>query len=318
MNVVAAIRAGLAAPRDGGDLATWLALNKFCAEAAMLLALLPPGDDVVACARAVRAASDTERTYRWLLQVPDLCVSAPGETQLLLDRVAPEPSRCGDLARELLAAGWGSATERTPSQVLEHAWTRRLAGLATPDEPLALRQSAVASRVSPVFALRQEAYGFTHAVAFATDFGTRPLPPWVSRADLAASVAGLLLWQVGAADADLLAETLATAEMLGLGSSPEARLGWATLASLAPGLPFAVPGTVPAAQYHPALATAIAYAVRRSPVPGPAPGEDAAVRDAVEAVRLCRRGDWAAAARYDVPLLRADLLRYPGRALVDR
>lgn len=297
--VLTAVEAGVRTPPPDDGVGAWMARQKLHVEAAVLLAIAARDPAlrplVTSCAAAVRDAADTESTYRWLTQVPDLCASAPGAVCLLLDRLLGDESRCGRLAGGLLRDGWGTATELTPAQVVEGAWVARLAGADRGEaEDSALRRSALAVPLPPLFALRQEAYGFTHVVVFAADLGARPLPGWVRADVVERTVAGLLLWHLARDDADLLAETLLASELLGCTGLPEVAEGWAVLAGRCADLGVRVPDSAAdAAAYHPAVAAAMAFAALGGrPVAAAGAARRAAVQADVAVVAAARAGRW--------------------------
>jgi len=104
--------------------------------------------------------------------------------------------------------------ERLPHRVLEQEWIARVTGWPWPESRETLRGSMLGLGLDALSITRDDAYGFTHAVMYASDFGTRTtkLPrPWRSiEADAEVGVAFALDQE----DYDLLGELLLTWPLL--------------------------------------------------------------------------------------------------------
>lgn len=102
-------------------------------------------------------------------------------------------------------------TERLPWKQIERCWQHAM-GAPVPVAPLAphLAATALAARQDALFATREEAYAFTHALIYHTDFGTRQPPAPRPAAEIAEDAAALLARCLDEDDFDLAAEALFT------------------------------------------------------------------------------------------------------------
>jgi hypothetical protein len=133
---------------------------------------------------------------------------------------------------EAIAAEGARRPELPPYGVLEKLWIRELW-----DQPQdqaawddALGKSCLASSPDAVGGIREDAYAFTHALMYVTDFGAqrRPLPR--SGSDLTADATALLAVSIERADYDLAGEVLMTWPLVGEPWSPAALFALAVLA----------------------------------------------------------------------------------------
>jgi hypothetical protein len=178
-----------------------------------------------------------------------LCLTELGVEDAALDR----------LARRALASSVRAANERVPYRLLDAAWTRHLAfgdgELAHPALPL----SPLGAGVDLLEATTEDAYAFSHALPYATDFGRVALPPHVDRAMLLATAEALAVQALDEDDLDLLAELLMAPAILRLPWTPTLTFAWHVLARVWRELGFVPgPGLPPAPADEPR-----AHAVRR-------------------------------------------------------
>jgi hypothetical protein len=134
-----------------------------------------------------------------------------------------------ELARAALAASAAGASERVPYRLLDVAWIRHLLlGDGELDHP-ALALSPIAQGVDLVGATTEDAYAFSHALPYATDFGRHPLPGWADTRWLAGIADALVLKALDEDDLDLLGELLMVPALLRRPWSPVQWFGWRVL-----------------------------------------------------------------------------------------
>ena len=128
-----------------------------------------------------------------------------------------------ELARVALTASAAGANERVPYRLLDVAWIRHLMlGDDELDHP-ALALSPIAQGVDLIGATTEDAYAFSHALPYATDFGRRPLPGWVDTRRLSGLADALVLKALDEDDLDLLGELLMVPALL---RRPWSRVQW--------------------------------------------------------------------------------------------
>ena len=210
-------------------------VGKAGGELAMLLRLAKralPGEEDAEEFRAL--ASDlaplarSPHVYRSLLLRPSrapmhalahFCLVELGVPDDKLDRVA----------RAALRSSVSAANERVPYRMLDAAWTRHLAfGVAELDHP-AVSLSPIGAGVDLIEASINDAYAFTHALPYATDFGRLPLPATADKHNLLGIAEALAVKALDENDMDLLAEVLMAPAILGLGWTPTLAFGWDVL-----------------------------------------------------------------------------------------
>ncbi len=155
-----------------------------------------------------------------------------------------------ELARAALRSSAAHAAERVPYRLLDVAWIRHL--LLGDDElgHPALEVSPITQGVDLVGTTIEDAYAFSHALPYATDFGRRPLPPGVDTAWLSGITDALVLKALDEDDLDLLGELLMAPALLRRAWTPVQWFGWQVLCDTwrhygfvpGPGLPPQVEG----------------------------------------------------------------------------
>ena len=194
-----------------------------------------------------------------------------------------------ELARTALTSSAANACERVPYRLLDVAWIRHLLlGDDELDHP-ALEVSPIAAGVDLVGATVEDAYAFSHALPYATDFGRLPLPPSVDTAWLSQITDALVLKALHEDDLDLLGELLMAPALLRQDWSPVQWFGWRVLCDTwaqygfvpGPGLPPPVEGEdavetvrrVLGTVYHTTLVGGLAVAtlVSAGRLPAPTP-----------------------------------------------
>lgn len=228
--------------KAGGELAMLLRLAR--------RALLDERDaeEIRALARALAPLVRSAEVHRTLVMRPSraamyalshFCLAELGVADERLDRVA----------RLALGSSVRAANERVPYRLLDAAWTRHLAfGDAELDHP-AIGLSPLGAGVDLLEATAEDAYAFTHALPYATDFGRIALPAGLDRSMLLGIAEALAVKALDEDDLDLLAEVLMAPAILRVAWTPILAFGWRVLERVwrefgfvpGPGLPPAVP-----------------------------------------------------------------------------
>jgi hypothetical protein len=168
-----------------------------------------------------------------------------------------------ELARAALTATAAGANERVPYRLLDVAWIRHL---LLGDEELhhpAAALSPIGQGVDLVGTTIDDAYAFSHALPYATDFGRLPLPAWVDRSHLSGTTDALVLKALDEDDLDLLGELLMAPALLRTPWTSVQWFGWQVLCRTwsehgfvpGPGLPPAVEGESATQRVHRVLGT---------------------------------------------------------------
>lgn len=223
-------------PRHAGDDADAYAdlVGKAGGEVAMLLRLADRAGDDATRERVRTLAHDlaplarTPRVWRSLVMRPSrapmhamahLCLQALGERDDALDGVL----------RLALSGSAAHANERVPYRLLDAAWTRHLAlGDAELQHP-ALALSPLGAGIDLVEATVEDAYAFTHALPYASDFGRVPLAPGFDTSRLLDLADAVAVQALASDDLDLLAEVLLAPAVLRRPWTPILAFGWQVL-----------------------------------------------------------------------------------------
>jgi hypothetical protein len=148
-----------------------------------------------------------------------LCLTQLGVPDEKLDRVA----------RAALQSSVRAANERMPYRMLDGAWTRHLAfgdaELCHPAIPL----SPLGAGVDLIEATPNDAYAFTHALPYATDFGRLPLSDGLDPQHLLSLAEALVAYALDDDDLDLVAEVLMAPAILRVGWTPTLTFAWDVL-----------------------------------------------------------------------------------------
>jgi hypothetical protein len=134
-----------------------------------------------------------------------------------------------ELARAALSSSAAGASERVPYRLLDVAWIRHLLlGDGELNHP-ALALSPIAMGVDLVGTTIDDAYAFSHALPYATDFGRRALPDWADTEWLSGIADALVLKALDEDDLDLLGELLMAPALLRTPWTPVQWFGWRVL-----------------------------------------------------------------------------------------
>lgn len=138
----------------------------------------------------------------------------------------PEVDR---LARRALRSSVCWANERVPYRILDAAWTRHVAFGDDELHHAALTMSPLGTGVDLLEATTEDAYAFTHALPYATDFGRLPLPDNVDRQMLLQTAEAIAVKALDEDDLDLLAEVLMAPAVLRAEWTPVLTFAWRVL-----------------------------------------------------------------------------------------
>ena len=213
----------------------WKVAIKASGELAMLLRLArraSPDDEDVA------TISDLARDLAPLARAPHVVRSLflrPSRAPMyalahfcLVELGVPD-EKLDRLARAALQSSVCAANERVPYRMLDAAWTRHLAyGASELDHP-AIPLSPLGAGVDLLKSSVQDAYAFTHALPYATDFGRLPLPDTIDRNNLLGIAEALAVKALDEDDLDLLAEVLMAPAILRLNWTPTLLFAWEVL-----------------------------------------------------------------------------------------
>lgn len=208
--------------KAGGELAMLLRLSKRA---------LPDEEDtgkIRQFARDLAPLSRAPHVYRSLLLRPS---RAPMHTlaHFCLTELGVPNEKLDHLARLALRSSVCAANERIPYRILDAAWTRHIAlGDAELDHP-AISLSPLGAGVDLLEVSTNDAYAFTHALPYATDFGRIPLPANLDLNNLLGIAEALAAKALDEDDLDLLAEVLMAPAILRLGWTPPLSFAWDVL-----------------------------------------------------------------------------------------
>jgi hypothetical protein len=155
-----------------------------------------------------------------------------------------------ELVRTALTSSAANACERVPYRLLDVAWIRHLLLGDDELEHPSLELSPIGQGVDLVGTTIDDAYAFSHALPYATDFGRRALPHTVDTDWLAGIADALVLKALDEDDLDLLGELLMAPALLRRDWTPVQWFGWRVLCDTwgrygfvpGPGLPPPVEG----------------------------------------------------------------------------
>jgi hypothetical protein len=146
-----------------------------------------------------------------------------------LDQLGLPDEKLDRVARLALSSSVSAANERVPYRILDAAWTRHLAfGDVELDHP-AIWLSPLGTGVDLLEATTNDAYAFTHALPYATDFGRIALPQGVDRQSLLGIAEALAVKALDEDDFDLLSEVLMAPPILRLGWTPTLTFAWSVM-----------------------------------------------------------------------------------------
>jgi hypothetical protein len=154
-----------------------------------------------------------------------------GTAQLILRHLGHAHEPVDRLLSQAMAFGADFGPERLPHRDMEQRWLDRLAGSPAGIEPDLLARSGLGKRLDVLASTVEDAYAFTHAVLYASDFGAAAVSLPRPEAEISADTDAALAFALEADNLDLTAELLWTWPMLGLPWSPAATLAFQLLAA---------------------------------------------------------------------------------------
>jgi hypothetical protein len=205
---------------------------KASGELAMLLRLakrvLPTNEDSLVIHELARDLAPLARLphlYRTLLMRPSRAPMYAMAHFCLAELGLPD-EKFDHAARLALASSACAANERVPYRILDAAWTRHLAlGDDELDHP-AIALSPLGAGIDLLEATTEDAYAYSHALPYASDFGRVPLPESLDRHDLLLIADALAVKALDEDDLDLLAELLMAPAILRTDWTPTLIFAW--------------------------------------------------------------------------------------------
>ena len=179
-------------------------------------------------ARDLAPIARAPHVYRSLLMRPSRA-SMYALAHFCLTELEIRDERLDRLARLALRSSVNGANERVPYRMLDAAWTRHIAFDEAELQHPAVPLSPLGAGVDLLEASTEDAYAFTHALPYATDFGRMPLPANLNRHNLLRIAEALAAKALDEDDLDLLAEVLMAPAILRLEWTPTLSFAWDVL-----------------------------------------------------------------------------------------
>jgi hypothetical protein len=174
----------------------------------------------------VETECQNERYLRILLRSPEY--AAPlGLVHTILAAFGRGNRDLQESIRDLFAAELVGTVERLPYRAMEALWVQSLFGFDCRHDLVNLLPfNVLTKRIHPISMSRMTAYGATHGIMFATDFGAFAPPAFVDLDGATARVDAALAWAIASEDLDLVLEFLISATLLRKPWSPYAWAAW--------------------------------------------------------------------------------------------
>ncbi len=123
--------------------------------------------------------------------------------------------------------------ERYPYRILERLWVMSLYGIPTDLSQETVTQLSILSNdAHPLTMTDSDAYAYTHAPMYLTDFGRQPLPQGIDVAHIRATLNSAIAWQLIQRNYDLLGEFVLVSLLVSHEVSDEAAYGISTFFSV--------------------------------------------------------------------------------------
>ena len=164
-------------------------------------------------AMTIRRHYDSADALAAIMREPGL-VSTLGTALIVLDQFGLTSRREQTVLAAALASPYLDTTERVPFRLLDRSWVLHLTGLPRRHDAEALRLSAANRRTHPIYMTRDDAYGITHSIIYATDFGAATVPTELRRDELWEILDASLAWCLASGDFDLVGEILLSQMLL--------------------------------------------------------------------------------------------------------
>jgi hypothetical protein len=210
------------AGKAGGELAMLLRLAK------RALPTEEDAEEIRALARDLAPLARAPRVYRSLLMRPSRAPMYTLAHFCLVELELPD-DKLDRVARLALRSSVCAANERVPYRILDAAWTRHFAfGDGELDHP-AVPLSPLGAGVDLLEASIDDAYAFTHALPYATDFGRIALPQDLDLHNLLGIAEAVAVKALDEDNFDVLAEVLMAPAILRLDWTPTLTFAWDVL-----------------------------------------------------------------------------------------
>jgi len=210
-------------------------VSKAGGEMAMLLRLakraLPGEDDareIQELARDLAPHARAPHVYRCLLLRPSRA-SMYALAHFCLVELGIADEKMDRAARLALRSSASAANERVPYRMLDAAWTRHIVFGASELNHPAIPLSPLGAGVDLLEGSTEDAYAFTHALPYATDFGRIPLPENIDGRYLISIADAIAVKALDEDDLDVLAEVLMAPAILRLPWTPTLAFAWNVL-----------------------------------------------------------------------------------------
>ena len=206
--------------------------DKAAAEIALVCALLERESVPEAIRERVRGIAESieprVRGAGWIRELlwAPARIATLAMGHVLLARAGRPAPAVDAFVRSLWGRGFDASLELSPFQVLERQWSAELCEVDVEAPPIVPLPTC---DVHPLHMHENDAYAFTHAIFYDTDFGARPLPDRYDRDRVVATIDAAVSWCLCRVDFDLLAEFLLCGLFVAEHSTPAMRLGAAAV-----------------------------------------------------------------------------------------
>jgi hypothetical protein len=211
--------------------------DKVASECALLVMLTqrcaPPSSPLAQlAARVGESVATTIRSNhnrRSIMRTPQAAATI-GQGHIYLRCAGHRDPEWDSLVLGALKRGYGEVQERHPHRLLDRRWTRQLIGLPSSSDGVDLLSvSIIESRAHPLYMSQDDAYAYTHALMYLTDFGARPPEPAMTRSRITQVVNACLAWTLLDGDYDLLTEFMLGYVLLRQRWTHHAEFAWTVL-----------------------------------------------------------------------------------------
>jgi hypothetical protein len=208
--------------------------DKIIAETALLVLLVarvaPPGSETYVLldmlVTQLKAIARSERHRVLLLRYPQ--TTAPlGLAHAALTALGYPDPEMQHILTTIVSRNLEHTIERIPYRCMEMRWVR---SLIQPelifDVNDLLPYTILGSRSHPFIMSREDVYAVTHALMYATGFGSKPAPVGIDLSAVLGQIDSCLAWVLITEDLDLIIELILAATLLRMPWSPYVRFAW--------------------------------------------------------------------------------------------
>lgn len=192
--------------------------------------LAPRGSIGGALAEAVRSSLDVDRLTMIARRQPQVAPSL-GILVAFLRQEGMEPAALGEAVELAFASGRAYATERLPYRQIETHWVEGQLWRTTSAASEEYRASVLYTGLDAMYATFVDAYAFTHATMFLSDFGWQPVDRGLDYPSVSQFVDEGCCWQLANDNLDIAGELIMSAGYLRLRPSPHVQVAYELLLS---------------------------------------------------------------------------------------